>query len=266
MTLTTLMTFQISQTCASDLQLFHQTFQAFQVTMLADIVYASRKYIHMSSFQCIGITLSLYRWPICKYNITSNHTEIWQLVLHWIAYITRLLHLPLEQWLVDLNMTLPFHHTDRGLIHIQSPELWNLHLPAQQLSQHHTITNNEVYKHEFEVVEPFESPCWVTDATTHAATGMLTFSTITQANSLQHLHSLPPHITVHMWRNFESFIKFLNENEMGCLFDFIIGPLPVWYINCHDMRTLLLDGTQLFASTDGSVCDHLKSSSAGWLF
>ena len=82
MTLTTLMTFQISQTCASDLQLFHQTFQAFQVTMLADIVYASRKYIHMSSFQCIGITLSLYRWPICKYNITSNHTEIWQLVLH----------------------------------------------------------------------------------------------------------------------------------------------------------------------------------------
>ena len=48
----------------------------------------------------------------------------------------------------------------------------------------------QVYHSEFEAVEPFVSPRWVTDATIYAATGMLTIPTVTQANnSLQHSHS-----------------------------------------------------------------------------
>ena len=95
---------------------------------------------------------------------------------------------------------------------------------------------------------------------------MLTVLTVSQVNFIQLLYSLPPHITVQMWRNFESFIKNSNENGMGCLYDSIIRPLPVRHRNFHDLCTLLPDGTQFFASTDGLVHDDLKSSSVGWLF
>ena len=58
------------------------------------------------------------------------------------------------------------------------------------LNSNNNNNNNEVYHSKFEAVEPFESPRWVTDATTHAATGMLTVQTVTQANnSLQHSHT-----------------------------------------------------------------------------
>ena len=115
-------------------------------------------------------------------------------------------------------------------------------------------------------MEPFWSPRWVTDVTVHATTDVLTIPTISQANLIQLLHSLPPQITVHTWCNFKSFIKSSNEYSTSCLYKSIIRSLTVWHRNFHDLYTFLLDGTQFFASTDGYVHDDLKSASAGWLF
>ena len=61
---------------AHELRLFHQTFQALQVTTLTGIVDASGKYIRMSSFQCTFATLSPYSWPIRKTTITREHKAV----------------------------------------------------------------------------------------------------------------------------------------------------------------------------------------------
>ena len=84
---------------APKLRLFHQTFQALQITMLVDIVDASGENICMSSSHCTAATTSPYRWPICKTTITREHKRVWQSVLCRIVSHTRILYLPLGQWL-----------------------------------------------------------------------------------------------------------------------------------------------------------------------
>ena len=61
---------------AHELCLFHQTFQALQVTTLADIVEPSGKYIRMSSFQCTAAVSSPYSWPIRKTMIMMEHKGV----------------------------------------------------------------------------------------------------------------------------------------------------------------------------------------------
>ena len=136
----------------NELWLFHQTFQALQVTTPTDIVDASGKYIHMSFFQCTAAIPSPYRWPIRKTTITRQHKEVWQSVLCRISSHMKSMCLPLGICLVAPNMTLPFHHTECGLIHIQSSELWHLYLPVQKISQRWKRNHSEVYHSEFEVV------------------------------------------------------------------------------------------------------------------
>ena len=132
------------------------------------------------------------------------------------------LRLPFGKWLMAPNMMFPFHCTERGLVHIQSPELWYLHLPVHQISQLQMRNNSEVYHSEFEVVEPSKGHRWVIDASVHATNGLLNIPTVIQAHLLQCLHSLPPHITRRTWQDFEMFIKTLNERHVGCLYNSII--------------------------------------------
>ena len=86
-----------------ELCIFHQTFQALQVTTLADIVDASGKHIPTSPFNCTATTSSPYSWPSRKTTITREHKEVWQGLLRRIASLTRSLHSTLGQWLVPPN-------------------------------------------------------------------------------------------------------------------------------------------------------------------
>ena len=97
-----------------ELRLFHQTFQALQVTTLAGIVDASRKYTRVPSFQCTAATSSQYRWPIRNTTIMRHHKEVWQSVLCRITSHTRILRLPLGKRLVAPNKMLRFivHNAD----------------------------------------------------------------------------------------------------------------------------------------------------------
>ena len=115
-------------------------------------------------------------------------------------------------------------------------------------------------------MEPFEGRRWVTDASVHATTGLLNVPTVIQANLLQCSHIPPPHITGQTWQDFETFIRNSNNRRLGCLYDAILGPLPVRHWRFNDLCNLLLDGTPIYASTDGSVHEDLKSASEGWLF
>ena len=164
-----------------ELHLFHQTLQALQVTTLVDI-------IRVSSFNCKAATLSPYSWPLRKTTITREHKDVWQPVLCRIASHTRILYSPLGQWLVAPNKMLPFHKSDRGLIHIQSPEVWHLHLQVTQTSQRRTRNHSEAYQSEFEVVQPFEGKRWVTDASINTTTGLITVPTVVQIKLLKCLH------------------------------------------------------------------------------
>ena len=168
--------------------------------------------------------------------------------------------------MVAPNKMLPFHKTDSELVHIQSIEVWYLHLQVNQTSQRLTRNHSEVYHSEFDVVEPFEGHCWVTDASVHATNGLLTVQTVIQANMLQCSHILSPHITARMWQNFGMVIKSSNTRHLGCLYDAILGPLPVLHWKFNNLCNLLLDGTAIYASKDGSVHEDPKSASAGWLF
>ena len=135
--------------------LFHQTFQALQVTTLADIADASGENICVSSFNYTAATYSPYSSPIRRTTITRAHKGVWQAVLCWLTSQTRILHSPLGQWLMAPNKMLPYYKIDRGIIHIQSPEVWHLHLQVNQSSQRLARNHIEVYHSEFEVVEPF---------------------------------------------------------------------------------------------------------------
>ena len=115
----------------AQLQSIHQTFSALQVITCADIVDASRKLIYIPSFQCAEATSSPYHWPICKHKISRKNMEVWQSVLSWLISNARFLAHLLGQWLVAPSTMLLFHCTARGLVHIQSTEVWHLHLPAQ---------------------------------------------------------------------------------------------------------------------------------------
>ena len=62
------------------------------------------------------------------------------------------------------------------------------------------------------------------------------------------------------------YIKGLADGRHSCLFDAILGDLPVRHWRFNDLCNLLLNETPIFASTDGSVRADLKSTSTGWLF
>ena len=97
-------------------------------------------------------------------------------------------------------------------------------------------------------------------------TGLITVPTVGQANLLKCSHRPQPPINEHTWQHFEQYIKRTTDGRQGCIFDAIIGDLPVRHWRFHDLCTLLLNETPMFASTDGWVRTDLKSASAGWLF
>ena len=82
-------------------------------------------------------------------------------------------------------------------------------------------------QHNTEVVEPFEGQCWVTDASINMTTGMITVPIVVQANLLKCSHCPTPQITARTWQHFEMYIKGLTDFQHCCLFDAIIGDLPV---------------------------------------
>ena len=102
----------------------------------------------------------------------------------------------------------------------------------------------------------------MTDASVSTITGMITVATVVQATMIQSSHCPQPQINVRTWQNFEMFIK----NRHGCLFDDIIGDIPVRHWGFNDLCNLLINDTPIYASTDGSVHNDLKSASVGWLF
>mgnify|MGYP000659559494 FL=1 len=186
------------------LRLFHQTFQALQITTLADIVDASGKTIRLSSFNCTTATPSPYKWPTRKTTITREHKEVWQAVLNRLVSNSRTLYSQLGQWLVAPNKMLPYQKSNRGLIHIQSTGEWHLHLQVTHRSQRLTRHNDMEYQSEFEVVQPFAGQRWVTDACISTTTGVITVPTVDQANMLQCSDRPPPQVSVvHTWQRFE---------------------------------------------------------------
>ena len=115
-------------------------------------------------------------------------------------------------------------------------------------------------------MQPFAGQHWVTDASISTTTGVITVPTVDQANMLKCSHRPQPQINTHTWQHFEQYIKCTTDGHQGCIFDAIIGDLPVRHWRFHDLCNLLLDDTPIFASTDGLVRTDLKSASAGWLF
>ena len=116
------------------------------------------------------------------------------------------------------------------------------------------------------LVQPFEGQRWVTDASMNMKTGLITVPIVVQANMLKCSYRPHPQIDIHTWQHFEQYIKSMADMRKGCIFDAIIGDLPVRHWRFSDLCNLLLDETPLFASTDGLVHTDLKSASAGWLF
>ena len=159
-----------------------------------------------------------------------------------------------------------FQKTDRGLIHIKSPEVWHLHLQVTQSSQRRTRNHSAVYHSEFEVVQPFERQHWVTDASINTTTGLITVPTVAQDNMLKCSHHPQPQINLHMWQHFENYIKSTADEQQGCIFNAIIGDLPVRHWRFNNLCNLLLDETPIFISTDGLVRADLRSASCSWLF
>ena len=100
---------------------------------------------------------------------------------------------------------LPFQKSDRGLIHIQSPEVWHIHLQTTQSLQRRKRHHSEVYQREFEVVQLFEGQRWVTDASINMTTGLITVPTIVQANLLKCSRRPLPQINEHTWHHFEQY-------------------------------------------------------------